>query len=732
MSGASPGRTRLFILAVGVALTLLAAAACPFQPRFLRLLDHRFYDAMLRAGPAKAPTGKVVVVDLDEASLAAYGQWPWPRYRVALLLGRLRRLGAAAVGLDIVFAEPDRTSPGVLRREMKRDLGLDVTFKGLPAGLSDYDAVLAGVLAKGPYALGYEFLFRPGEAPASVCSPPPLKVAMLRAPGAAEPGSLLFQPVGLACNRPVLARAAPAAGFMNALPDADGTLRRTPLLMSWRGRLYPSLALATLMLAKGGSQAVLKAGPNGVEALRAAGRVIPLDPRGNLLLRFRGPGGAFQHISAAAVLNGSAPPDALRGKIVFVGTSAAGLGDLRTTPMGPAYPGVEVHATVVDNIIAGDFLRRPGWAPGLELMLVLLTGLMATALLAWSRPWSGLVFTLLAGAGLAWGAWWCLRAYGLHLSPLMPLLNLAALFAVLSLLKYWREESQKRFLYHAFSHYVSKAVVEQIVSSPERLSLAGEERQVSIMFSDIRGFTTLSEGLSPSQVGDLLRDYFTPMSDIVTGHQGTLDSYIGDAIMAFWNAPLETPGHQCQALAAGLKMQRVLTELNLDFKRRLGIELAIGVGLHCGRVRAGNMGSRDLFHYTIIGDNVNLASRIEGLTKFYGLPILLSQEIKEACPQDFLFQEVDRVRVKGKSRPALLYTAYEAERAAELGPELKAHAEAMDLYQRGEFGPACQAFEGLYKMRPLLLYQRYQERCARLVEAPPDPDWDLVIDHEHK
>ncbi len=732
MAGARLGKERLVILAVGLGLTILAGVACIFQPVLLRLLDHKLYDTILRSCPRADPSGQVVVVDLDEASLAAYGQWPWPRYRVALLLGKLRRLGVASVGLDILFAEPDRTSPGVLRRELKRDLGLTVSFQGLPGGLTDYDSVLAGVLAKGPYALGYQFSFRPGASPRPGCSPPPLKAAVLSAPGSPSPAAELFRPSGLVCALPVLARAAPAAGYMNALPDADGVLRRTPLLVAWRGGLYPSLSLAALMLAQGRPQAVLKLGPDGVEALQVGGRQIPLDPHGNLLLRFLGPGGAFRHVSAAAVLDGSAAPEDLRGKIALLGTSAAGLGDLRATPLDPACPGVEVHATALDNILSGRFLSRPGWAPGLELMLVLLTGLAATLLLGLSRPWPSLAFALLAGAGLWWGSLWALRDHGLYLSPLMPLLNLAAVLTVLSLLKFWREESQKRFFYNAFSHYVSRAVVDQIVSSPQLLSLEGEEREVSILFADIRGFTTLSEGLSPQQVGDVLREYFTPMSDIVIEHRGTLDSYIGDAIMAFWNAPVDTPGHQGLALGAGLAMQRALAELNQGPMKRLGVKLAMGVGLHCGPVRAGNMGSRDLFHYTIIGDNVNLASRLEGLTKYYGVPLLCSQELRDARPEGLVFQEVDMVRVKGKARPVRIYTAHPAPLAPELEAELDDHRRALELYHRRDFARAREIFERLQGQRPRLLYQRYQQRCARLEAAPPGQGWDQVFDHEHK
>lgn len=315
----------------------------------------------------------------------------------------------------------------------------------------------------------------------------------------------------------------------------------------------------------------------------------------------------------------------------------------------------------------------------------------------------------------------------------MPLLTLGVIFSLLTLLKFRRQETISKFLHSAFSRYVSRAVVDQLVQSPSSLCLEGEDKEVTVLFSDIRGFTTLSERLDPEEVSDLLRAYLTPMTATIIEHQGTLDKYMGDAIMAFWNAPLPVPGHQAQTLRAAVKMQAVLTTLNPRLNGEFGLKLAMGVGLHCGTVRVGNMGSEDLFDYTIIGDCVNLASRLEGLTKYYGLGILLSQDVKEACGAEFLFQEVDLVRVKGKKRPVSIFTVWPSASRQVLSQELSLYARARAAYQKQDFTRAGELFQSISSQhRDLELYQVYARRCELLAADPPGPDWDRVFEHQHK
>lgn len=747
----SQGKSSIF--AVGVAATLGVCLMYQFQPAWLHFQDLKLYDVFISRERPIERSGVPVVVDIDDASLAQNGQWPWPRYRVAQLLDALKDAGAMAVGIDIVFAESDRTSPSIILGQFEKDLRIKVDFSGLPRHLRDFDAVLARTLAAGPYALGYFLQFErdalkpaPGGngqggkgAPleADDCGLPAINLLVIRAPGAGEPAKYLSSATGSICPLPNLLQAAPAAGFFNAIPDEDNILRKTPLLLSLNGRILPSLALAAIMEAYHVKNPVLKVTEGGISSLtldgQGIGKVeIPLDEGGRLLLNYRGPRGAFPTIPASDVLDGKLAPGELAGKIVYLGTSAAGLKDLRASPLDRFMPGVEVHATITDMLVTRDFLERPDFAPGVEILATLFLGVLAAALLAWTRA----VFLLVPFAALGFGIWFgsaeLLSSRRIFLSPLYPLIILALNFTMLTFLKFWREERQKRFIHSAFSHYLSPKVVEQIVETPDKLTLTGEEREVSIIFSDVRGFTSISEKLSPTQVVDLLHRYLTPMTRIITEHTGTLDKFIGDAIMAFWNAPLDVPNHPRQAVLTGLAMLEELSRLNEGFREEFGFEINIGIGLHCGRARVGNFGSEDLFDYTIIGDAVNLCSRLEGLTKFYGLRLLVSDAMARAAGEGFAFVEVDRVRVKGKHEPVTLFTALseaERERRAE---ELALFSKALEGYKKGDFTESRQAFTRLKDAYGGTLYDLYAERCAVLAEKGPDGEWDGVFTHTTK
>lgn len=732
--------SRPFHLLAGTLLVLDLAGLYIAHPAFLQFLDFKLYDLLLRRQPAKPTAERVVIVDLDERSLAAYGQWPWPRYRLALLLERIRQQGALSVGLDILLAEPDRTSPLVLRREFKRDLGLDVGFSGLPEALEDNDALLARILGSGPYVLSCYFDFSgpvsPGpRAPAVALATdlPSLALAVAKADGAPEPEASLLRPSRVIAPLPGLAQATRHLGFYNTLTDLDGTVRRTPLLMAHQGHYYPSLSLAVILEALNGGTPLLKVGQLGPEGLRLAkGLNVPLDPQGSLLVSYRGPARTFPYVSAADVLAGSAPADTFSGKIVLVGTSAAGLLDLRTTPFGPAYPGVEVHATVVDSILQQDFILRPDWAPGVELAILLLTGL-GTVLLMTCVASRYMILPLGLLGWLIWlGSERLLAVKGMYLSPLYSYLSFGASFVLLTFLKFMHEERQRRFLHTAFSRYVAPAVVSRIVSSPKSLALQGEEKEVTILFSDIRSFTSLSEKLSPTQVSELLRAYLTPMTRIITDELGTLDKFIGDAVMAFWNAPLDVQDHPARAVRAALRMLAELDTLNRDFEQRFGLRLSIGIGLHTGTVRVGNMGSDDLFDYTVIGDAVNYTSRLEGLTKFYGTPLVCSEEVALRCQGGFAFQELDKVRVKGKQKAATIFTAMSADIDGQ-AREMELHAQGLGLYQARDFSVAAEIFTQLSTMQPgKHVYRLYLERCRTLAGQEVPENWDGVFIHTEK
>jgi CHASE2 domain-containing sensor protein len=428
------------ILASGVVITLLMAALCVWPPPLLVFLEGKVYDSFLKSARHPPVTGVVTIVDLDEASIASLGQWPWPRYRVARLLDRIRDAGAAAVGLDMLFAEPDRTSLTSLSEEIRRDLGVEIDVAGLPEETLDSDRVLAETLRDGPFVLGYQFDF--DAVRGNTCFLQPLHSAVHAAPGS-EARQAFFDAPGVVCNLPLLARSAGSSGFFNVTPDADGVVRRVPMAIRHGGQLYPSLALAVYLRFRRVSP-LFDVGAEGVESILLDGRRIPLDRRGNLLLNYRGPRRTFRHISAAEVLDGTAPVQAIRGKIVLLGTTATGLHEMRTTPLEAAQPGVEIHATVIDDLLGGDPIARPTWSRGLLLLLVLVPGVLLTVFLARARAAWGLVAVIPSVAGIWTASWWLFATNQLFVPPVVPVAALALIFTLLTSLRFFQTEREVR------------------------------------------------------------------------------------------------------------------------------------------------------------------------------------------------------------------------------------------------------------------------------------------------
>ncbi|MCF6249092.1 MAG: adenylate/guanylate cyclase domain-containing protein, partial [Desulfobacula sp.] len=456
---------------------------------------------------------------------------------------------------------------------------------------------------------------------------------------------------------------------------------------------------------------------------------------GSLSINYRWPRRTFPYISATDVLNDKINPSALTGKIIFVRPSASGLKDIRVSPLDPVFPGVEVHATMVENILSNDFIHQPDWTNGIEFFVILLWGLITTVLIGWANALLTIPVTLSLAVGAWYGGLWSLKNLNIWISPFFPIIVLVLNFSVLNLQKFWFSEKKKNFFKGAFSKYVSKSVVNQIVENPDKLSLEGEEKKISILFADIRKFTTISEQLTPSQITLLLHDYFTPVTKIIINNFGTHDKFIGDAVLSFWNAPVDVKNHEKYAIKAALEMSDALTVLNKGFEDKFGIQIAVGIGLHSGRCRVGNMGSDDIFDYTIIGDNVNLASRLEGLTKFYGVQIVISEAMLIGVTQDHLVQELDLVRVKGKDKPVRIYTVYPNHSGTKkhLKKEIELHQEGLLLYKNKRFEKGNKHFKALaIKYPEQKLYSIYQQRCALLSAKPPKGQWEGVFTHTSK
>jgi adenylate cyclase len=720
------------LIITGLVFTLFMVGIFVFKPGFLRILELKVYDSMFQFTYSDAASDAVVIVDLDEESLAAFGQWPWPRYRVALMLEKIRRQGAVSIGLDMVFAEEDRTSPRIIRDQLRDELGVNIDFTGLPQGLEDNDLILANILAGGPYILGYYFdMYERSHQDGQVVSQTsihPLQLAVVGSPDAVPLHQTLFQAQGITGNIPVLSQAAPGSGFMNFAPDADGVIRRVPLLMSYQDKYYPSLALDAVMNLLGSRQAIVRTTSGGPESMRISNMIIPLDSKGQLLLNFRGPSKTFRYISAGDVLRDKIEPDTFKGKIVFVGTSAAGLKDIRTMPLDPVYPGVETHATVVDNILTGEFLHRPDWALGLELVFIVAAGLMATVFLVWlGGLWMVVPMAILA-AGALFGTLYIFQKHGMYFSPFMPLLTLAGNFTLLTFQKFWLEEKEKRKIKNTFEHYLSPDVIKRVIKNPDLLKLGGEKKNLSILFSDIRSFTNISESMSPQELVSFMNEYLAAMTEIILKNGGTLDKYMGDAIMAFFGAPEDMKDHALVAGNTALEMLEKLDECRDKWCLPGSYSLEIGIGISSGEVIVGNMGSRKRFSYTVMGDQVNLSSRLEGLTKEYGVKTLISRFTREQAGEKLICREIDLVRVKGKEQPVAVYEPF----AKDVFTQgrfafIPCFEQGLEAYRGQEWGKAETFFNKVLEMKPgdkpSLIYI---ERCKKMAQAPPGPEWDGV------
>ena len=761
------------IFTCGVVFSLIVGMLYIRQPLLLQFLDEKIYDVLLVQTATPKTSGVPVICDLDERSLAEYGQWPWPRYRVALLLAKLRQAGALAVGLDIVFAESDNTSPHVLQSQLKRDLNVDVGFTGLPPQLMDNDQVLGGVLGSGPYVLGYFFNFK-ADRVSGDCHLHPVAAAIKREAGVQAADSYLQRAPSVICNVPVLSESAPASGFFNADPDRDGVLRRAPLLMNFQGgQIYPSLALATLMQATGIGQVVLKVASEGLESFKLGDTVVPVDHGARLLLKYRGPGGSFPYLSASKVLGDRLAPDELKGKIVFVGTSAAGLKDIRTTPFDQNFPGVEAHATVVDNILMNDFIERPVWAFGMEFLLVIVVGILTTVLLTWASAALSVVPVVLSAAGLWFGSVYMMEQNGFYVSPEYPMLLLIGNFTLLTLIKFWREEGQKKFLHSTFKSYLSPDLINQMFENHITPKLGGEARVITAYFTDIQGFSTFSEKLTATQLVELLNEYLTAMTDIFIAEEGTLDKYEGDAIVAFIGAPLDVPDHALRACRAAVSMQAKLLELREKWSSEKELpgesrnvkgfppevwtpgdkwpaivhQMRMRIGINTGEIVVGNMGSAMRMNYTMMGDAVNLAARLEAGSKQYGVYTMLSQyvldnEFVDASGQRQAVRDlvetrfIDRLTVVGKSEPVEVYElcAMKGELTAQEQELLPLFAEAMGHYQRMEWDQAIATFQQADAIERIpdgatTPSRVFIKRCQEYKENPPVPagqTWDGV------
>lgn len=717
-------------LGIGFAVAIIAVAMYITRPSVLVWVDNKVYDTFLKLVPKSPPSDVPVIIDIDERSLETYGQWPWSRYILAALIEAVASNNPASIALDILLAEPDRTSPELIQGNLRRDFGLEVKFEGLPDYLNDNDKLFADYISRMPVIVGMYVSFGQNGDNSTIL-PAPLNVSILSSKDSAPLDKNIIRGTGASLPLKIFSDVA-SVGVINAITDIDGVIRRAPAIIGIKDKdgetvLYPNLALMSIIKAYGANSVILKTGPDGIESIRVKNLTIPLEGDGSFPILYKGKNKTYKYISAVDILSGSYAPEDLAGKIVFIGSSAPGLLDIRSTPMDEYYSGVEIHAAAVDSMISGDIISIPVWIPGLQFILIVLISVAGALAAGKLSPYFSLPAAFIMLSAIWYGGYLSFSK-GLFISPFFISIGLLlSVFTVIAA-RFLYEAHDKKILRNTFSRYVSPEVVAQIADKGFDL-FAGEEKVVTAIFTDIRGFTSISEKLSPQNMVRLLNSYFAPMTDLIRGSQGTLDKFIGDAIMAFWNAPLEVKGHEALAVGTAIDMQKRLKEINVKLKEEFDVELRIGAGINTGSVYVGNMGSQELINYTIIGDNVNLASRLEGLCSKFGVTIVCSGATAEKCEGKFVFQQIDNLRVKGKSQAVDVYFAMTIEEGLARKIELDIYAAALGLYMKGDFEEAKKNFDELIENYPnsvtLKLYEIYSTRCADLMEHQPT-SWDGV------
>ncbi len=689
---------------------------------FLSKLEAIAYDTRLKFTLPNQGDPQVVIIDVDEASIAREGRWPWPRDKLARLTRQLfDRYQARAVGFDVLFAEADRSSGiDVLDSLAQSDLKGDRRYAEALVRRRpelDFDAQFADALRGKPVVLGFGFTDQAQEKGAL---PPPV----FRSQDLGHGKIKILAEVGYAANFAPLEQAAAGSGHFDPVFDADNVVRRVPMVKLYRGGYYPALSLAIARVVLEAKAVTPRFGPDDtLEAFDVGGLAIPVAEDGTALIPFRGPEKTFKYRSATDVLAGTATVD-FAGAIVLVGTTAKGLQDLRPTPLAPDFPGVEIHANLIAGMLNGDFKSVPPNANAVEALIMVVTGLILVFAIPYRRPLVNVLGVTLIIAAVVGSNLWLWARHNDAIPLAATLTMLVVLFGWNMLAGFMREERKIRRVSAMFGEYVPPQRVAQMVESGERYSMAGESRELTVLFCDVREFTALSENLTPQDLSAMMNAYLTPMTSVIHTYHGTVDKYIGDSIMAFWGAPVPNENHARDGVDAALTMQEKIPALTREFRDRGWPELAIGIGINSGTMNVGDMGSEFRKAYTVLGDAVNLASRLEGLTKEYGVPLIIGEDTRRAIPE-MTCRELDRVRVKGKVHAVTIYEPLGRTLAAELAGELGEWDAALGKYREGKFTEAEIAFAALAGAHPAKkLYALYRARCAAFRNEPPAPDWD--------
>ena len=720
------GYARLLCLALLIGFAALRVA----DPAPVEEIRVRTFDFFQRIEPRQKTAAKpVTIVDIDDKSLEKFGQWPWPRTRIADLITELTRLGAVVIAFDAVFSEPDRLNPADAADTFRN---LDEDTRAKLRALPSNDEIFAEAIRNSRVVLGES-----GAAEELAALDKTLPVTGLAMLGE-EPQRFMFEFPGLLRNTKVLEHAAAGRGLFTIKPERDGIVRRVPMIMLAQGQTMPSLSFEMLRVATGSGTILIKSEKTGIKSLGIKGFQLPTDGNGQLWVHYARQDPSL-YVPVTNVLEKTVAPEMIAGKLVLIGTSAVGLNDIKTTPVSQNMPGVEIHAQILESALTGDVISQPVYGIAVEFATALLFGLLVIAF----APQFGPVTLVALGAAFA-SMLIGMSVYFYTQNRLLidftyPLMSTTAVYLTLIFSSFVREQAQRRQIRSAFGQYLSPALVEQLAQSPEKLVLGGEEREMTIMFSDMRGFTSISETYKndPQGLTALMNRFLTPLTNAILNRKGTIDKYMGDAIMAFWNAPLDDKDHELNACEAALDMLERVDELNQAREQeakeegRPFIPLNVGVGLNTGICVVGNMGSDMRFDYSVFGDSVNLASRLEGQSKEYGFPIIVGSKTALAVKDKFAILELDFIMVKGKKEPEVIYAIAGREDTAQSGRFQRLRnltIEMLSCYRNRDWNGALAAIARGRKTDEAnsleLLYDLYEVRLRGYLEDPPPQDWN--------
>ena len=707
----------------------------------IKLLLARFegivYDLRLRATLVNRPITEqtILIIDIDEQSLAAEGRWPWSRRKVANMVNKLADAGVAVVAFDILFSEPERNPVDSVTQHLRANNIFVPPPLAEVRGALDADTTFAKSFNSTDVVLG--ILFQSNES----ITQGELPFSVVKSDGISDISKITRNSFNnYESNIKILQSQTAGSGFINATSDEDGYIRRAALVAEYEGKFYPSLSLETariLTLTDSIEMEIANIG-NGIQhivGVKWGNELIETDSAGGVLIPYRGERKSFPYISATDVLNGNFASDLFEGAVVFVGTSAVGLADLQATPVGLGYPGVEIHANVLEGLLAPNILpRQPGWWEAAIGIILLFLAIFCVLLFPIIGPLSLSITMTVLLVLTSWFNFWLWQKYGISLMLTTSLL-LIFLVGIYNLsLGFFKANSQKKMIKSIFDQYVPSAHIDKMLADPNSVNLDGERKVMTVLFSDIRSFTSISESLSASELKNLLNKYFNPITKSIFDHKGTIDKYVGDMVMAFWGAPLDDPQHAANALDAALDMQIITERLRDEFKIVGLPEIHVGIGLNTGSMSVGDMGSEYRRSYTVLGDAVNLGARLEGLTKFYGVECLVSESTKQQCPSH-VFRFIDRVKVKGKSEAITIYEPLNKKqlKATTLEDERNLYNKAYEFYLAQSWSEAEQVFTRLInEFSDRKIYQIYLIRLDALKQQPFAEQWDGVYTHTEK